>query len=236
MRKVPLCTMQRTVHLAPLLEARAHCAPRPGWCALFLKAYGIVAARRPQLRWAYMPWPWPHFYEHPESVASVTVERRVGDEDVVFLAHVLGPQNQSLAALEEHLRHFKTAPIDRIGLFRRIRQISRLPRTLRRLMWWFGLNTSGHRRARHIGTFGLSVTAGLGAVGLRPLSPLTTNLGYGMVGADGSVDVRLTYDHRVLDGGTVGRALVELDEALNGPILAELESMAEPAAALYDSR
>ena len=184
-----------------------------------------------------MPLPWPHFYEHPESVASVTIERRVGDEDIVFLAHVLGPQNQSLAALEEHLRHFKTAPIDRIGLFRRIRQISRLPRTLRRLMWWFGLNTSGHRRrAADIGTFGLSVTAGLGAVGLRPLSPLTTNLGYGMVGADGSVDVRLTYDHRVLDGGTVGRALVELDEALNGPILAELESMAEPAAALYDSR
>ncbi len=148
LRKAPLCTMQRTVHLAPLLEARALLRPRPGWCALFLKAYGIVAARRPQLRWAYMPWPWPHFYEHPESVASVTVERRVGDEDVVFLAHVLGPQNQSLAALEEHLRHFKTAPIDRIGLFRRIRQISRLPRTLRRLMWWFGLNTSGHRRAR----------------------------------------------------------------------------------------
>ncbi len=233
-QKVPLCTMQRTIRLAPVADARGRCTPRPGWCALFLKAYGIVAARRPQLRWAYMPLPWPHFYEHPESVASVTVERRLGDEDVVFLAHVLGPQNQSLTALEGHLRHFKTAPIESIGLFRRIWKMSRLPRPLRRLMWWFGLNTSGNRRARHIGTWGVSVTAGLGAVGLRPLSPLTTNLGYGMVGEDGSVDVRLTYDHRVLDGGTVGRALADLDEALNGPILAELESMAECAAALCE--
>ena len=90
---------------------------------------------------------------------------------------------------------------------------------------------SGDRRARHLGTWGVSVTAGLGAVGLRPLSPLTTNLGYGMVGADGSVDVRVTYDHRVLDGGTAGRALMELDEALNGPILAELQGMAQTAAA-----
>ncbi len=86
-----------------------------------------------------------------------------------------------------------------------------------------------------IGTFGLSVTAGLGAVGLRPLSPLTTNLGYGMVGADGSVDVADLRPPRPRrrDGGP---GVVELDEALNGPILAELESMAEPAAALYDSR
>ncbi len=230
-QKVPLCTMQRTVHAAPVAAARADAVPRPGWCALFLKAYGIVAARRPELRWAYMPLPCPHFYEHPESIASVTIERRVGEENVVLLAHVRGPQNQTLAALEEHLRFFKTAPIDEIGLFRRILKTSRLPRPLRRLMWWFGLNTSGDRRARHIGTWGVSVTAGLGAVGLRPLSPLTTNLGYGIMRADGSMDVRVTYDHRVLDGGTVGRALVELEEALNGPIREELEGMSPDAAA-----
>src|SRR5262249_43433057 len=127
--------------------------------------------------------------------------------------------------LQDCLDRFKTAPIESIGLFRRILKTSRLPRPLRRFLWWFGLNGSGARRARHFGTWGVSVTAGFGAVGLRPLSPLTTNLGYGLVDDDGAVDVRITYDHRVLDGGTVGRALVDLDEVLNGPILAELRGM-----------
>ena len=223
--------MQRTMQVGPAAEARARCSPRPGWCALFLKAYGMVAIRRPPLRWAYMPWPWPHFYENPENIISVTIERRLGDEDAVFFAHIRGPENQSLADLDAHLRRFKTDPLDRIALFRRIQKMSRLPLPLRRFMWWFGLNTSGRRRASHIGTCGMSVTAGLGAVGLRPLSPLTTNLGYGMVGADGLVDARVTYDHRVLDGGTVGRALVDLEEAMNGPILVELRNMALTAAA-----
>ncbi len=230
-QKVPLCTMQRTMNVARAAAERVRCSPRPGWCALFLKAYGIVAARRPQLRQAYMPWPWAHLYEHPESIASVTIERRVGDEDVVFMAHVHGPQNQTLATLQEHLIRFKTAPINSISMFRRIVKTSRLPRPLRRLLWWFGLNGSGDRRARHLGTWGVSVTAGFGAVGLRPLSPLTTNLGYGLVGDDGSVDVRITYDHRVLDGGTAARALADVEEALNGPILAELKGIAEAAAA-----
>ncbi len=230
-QKVPLHTMQRTMRLAPAATARARCSPRLGWCALFLKAYGIVAAARPQLRWAYLPWPWPHFYEHPESIASITVERRVGDEDAVFMAHIRGPQNQTLAALQGHLRHFKTAPVEQISLFRRILKTSRLPRPLRRLLWWFGLNMSGDRRARHIGTWGVSVTAGLGAVGLKPLSPLTTNLAYGIVGEDGAVDVSITYDHRVLDAGTIGRALADMEAALHGPILAELHGMAPAAAA-----
>jgi pyruvate/2-oxoglutarate dehydrogenase complex dihydrolipoamide acyltransferase (E2) component len=36
------------------------------------------------------------------------------------------------------------------------------------------------------------------------------------------VDVRLTYDHRVLDGGTVARALADLERYLTHELLAEL--------------
>ena len=60
----PLTTMQRTMRLSAVVEARQRAQPRPGWCALFTKAYSFVAAQRPPLRQAYMPWPWPHFYEH----------------------------------------------------------------------------------------------------------------------------------------------------------------------------
>ena len=59
------------------------------------------------------------------------------------------------------------------------------------------------------------------------LSPLTTTLNYGVIAADGSVDVRIIYDHRVLNGSTVARALASLEAELTGPTLAELRSMAD---------
>jgi hypothetical protein len=94
------------------------------------------------------------------------------------------------------------------------------------LVWWLGLNSSGRRRARHLGTFGISVVASLGASGLHLLSPLTIALNYGVLADDGSLDVRLTYDHRVLDGGPVARALGEIETVLNTQIRAELEELA----------
>jgi hypothetical protein len=227
----PLTTMQRTMHLREVVEARQQTRPRPGWCALFTKAYSFIAAARPALRQSYMPWPWPHLYEHPISIASVAVERCYGDEDAVFFTHVRNPHDQTIAAIEAHLDRCKTGPVDSISTFRRILQTSRLPWPLRRLVWRFGLYTSGRRRAGHIGTFGVSVTSGLGASGLDLLTPLTTGLNYGVVFADGSVDVRLTYDHRVLDGGTAARALADVEAAMNGKILAELKDMATAAAA-----
>ena len=47
--------------------------------------------------------------------------------------------------------------------------------TGRRLLWWTALNLSGRHRARLMGTFGVSVYAGLGAASLHPLSVLTTS-------------------------------------------------------------
>ncbi len=43
----------------------------------------------------------------------------------------------------------------------------------------------------------------LSAESLHPISPLTTTMTYGVIAADGSVNVRLIYDHRVLDGAVV---------------------------------
>jgi hypothetical protein len=221
----PLTTMQRTMWLPAVVEARQRVQPRPGWCALFTKAYSLVAARRSPLRQAYMPWPWPHLYEHPICVASVAVERRYRDEDAVFFTHVRVPHEQTLAGIENHLRRCKTEPIESIALFRRILYTSRFPWPMRRLAWRFGLYTSGRRRAKHMGTFGVSVTSNIGSSGLDLLTPLTTGLNYGVVSAEGSVDVRLTYDHRVLDGGTAARALGEVEEVMNGAILAELSAL-----------
>jgi hypothetical protein len=228
--RVPLCTAERLFQLADVAAARAAAEPRPGWAAVFTRAYGLVARDCPELRRAYLPWPWPHFYEHPLSVASVAVERRYGDEDAVFFTHLRGPENQTLTSIDAHLRRCKDEPIESIALFRRALYTSRLPRLLRRLLWWFGMNVSGYRKARYLGTFGLSVTAGMGASGLNLLTPVTTALHYGLLTDDGCLPVRLTYDHRVLDGAAVARTLVELEAVLCGTILAELRGLKRAAA------
>jgi hypothetical protein len=230
-QKVPLCTLERTMQLADVADARQKANPRPGWCTLFTKAYGLVAVKRPELRWAYVPYPWAHFYEHPYSVASVAIERRYHDEDAVLFAHIRGPENQTLTALEGHLRRCKNEPIDSVPLFRRILKTSRWPLLVRRLLWWCGINFSGHRRSCYLGTFGISVVAALGASSLSLLTPASTSLNYGVVNADGSLVVRLTYDHRVIDGGTAARTLLETENVLKGQILDELRPMSVPLAA-----
>jgi hypothetical protein len=214
-QQIPSVPVQRRMNITPLLQARRQLEHRPSWCALFTKAYAMVAQRRAPLRRAYLSFPWPHLYEHPVSIASIALERRFQDEDAVLFAQVRGAADHTPDQLDSFIKDCKERPVESIGFFRRALAISRLPRVLRRFIWWLGLNSSGYKRARNLGTFGVSVYSGLGAEGLHPLSPLTTTLNYGVIADDGSVDVRVIYDHRVLDGATVARALEDLENVLN---------------------
>jgi hypothetical protein len=58
---------------------------------------------------------------------------------------------------------------------------------------------------------------------------LTTLLNYGVIGSDGSVNVRIIYDHRTLNGATVARALARLEDILNSVVADELRSMEQNA-------
>lgn len=220
-RAIEAVTFERRMHLAPLVAARLENKVRPGWCALFTKAYAVVCARRQELRRAYLAFPWPRLYESPRNVAAIAIERTFANEKAVFIAHLREPERRSLADIETWLRRCRYDPIDQIGSFRHLLQFMRLPRPLRRLAWTIGLNWPRHR-GRRFGTFGVSVTASLGAAAVGVPGPLTTILHYGIFEPDGSIDVRLTFDHRVLDGGVVARALRELEDVLHGEILTEL--------------
>jgi hypothetical protein len=219
-RAVPGVVVQRQINIAALTQARSQA--RVGWCSIFTKAYALVAREFPELRRAYLAYPWPHLYEHPFSVASVAIERRYLGERAVFFAHLRAPEGQPLAALDESLRRYQEAPVESFGVYRRLIAVSRLPRPLRRLMWWVGLNSSGRKRACRMGTFGVSVYSALGAESFNHHTPLTTSLNYGVISPGGSVAVRIIYDHRVMDGATVARALARLERVLNTEILAEL--------------
>ncbi len=221
-KRVPSVPSQRTMQLSEVVAARRERPYRISWCAIFLKAYSIVSAERRELRRTYMPLIWPHLYEHPFNVASFSLEREYRGESGVFFAHIRQPERLSLIELDAIVRRHKTASIESISSYRRILWLSRLPAPLRRLVWNAGLYADGGYRAHFFGTFGISVAASMGAAGLHILSPLTTTLNYGTFQPDGKLDVRLTYDHRVLDGAPVARALVTLEDVLQNEIVDEL--------------
>jgi hypothetical protein len=222
---IPTVPVQRRMNLKALAQARVE-AGRPGWPALFLKAYGAVAERMPELRRAYVTLPWPHLVEYPTSVASIAVERQYAGEHAVFFARIGNPAQQTLAGIHSIIRDLAHKPLHEIKPFRKMLKMARLPKPVRRGMMWLGLNLA-RTRPWQFGTFGLTVYSSLGAESLHPISPLTTTLTYGVIGKNGRVNVRLIYDHRVIDGSTVARALCELEEELNGAILAEVQGMAK---------
>jgi hypothetical protein len=228
--QIPSVPVQRRMRLGEVVEARAAAGARPSWCSIFTKAYAFVSAARPELRRAYLSFPRPHLYQHPINVASLAVERPFGNEDAVFFGQLREPERRSLPQIDAHIRSLKDLPLERVGAFRRAVLVTRLPRPLRRLLWWGGLNVWGRKRAHYLGTFGVTAYAGLGAASLHPLSLLTTTLNYGVIEADGSVDVRLTYDHRVLNGATVARALADLERVLTHEVVAELRYLRALAA------
>jgi hypothetical protein len=229
-RGMPLVSLERRLELRAVVEARQALAERPSWLAIFLKAYGDVARRRPPLRHCYLPLPWPHIHEHACNVATIPVERRLADEDAVLFLRVREPESRSLWQLHQIIRAGKSGPIEGIGSYRNALRVSRLPLPLRRLAWWIGLRVVPHWRARYFGTFGITSLSSFGAAPVHFPSPLTSTLTYGIFAADGSIEVRLVFDHRVLDGVEPACALQDLERTLNGPILAELRSLQTRAA------
>ena len=222
---VPTVPVQRRMALGSVAEARTRSTARPCWPALFLKAYATVVREMPALRRAYVKLPWTHLREYPRSVASVAVERDWEGEPCVFFGRIGDPATLPLGELHERIRALAEAPVGSVKSYRRMLRLAALPRPLRRAMMWLGLNLP-RTRPGQFGTFGLSVYSSLGAESLHPLSPLTTTLTYGPIGADGGVDVRLVYDHRVLDGATVARALARIESVMRGAILTELAESA----------
>jgi hypothetical protein len=221
-RRVPLIAMERRLALADLVRARQALPVRPSWFAVFMKAYALVSEQHPPLRRAYMSFPRPHLHQHACTVAHLAVARRIGEEDGVLGLKVRQPERQSLTAIDALIRRARSEPVEQIKDFRRALRLSRYPTPVRRVAWWVALNVSANWRAKHFGTFGLTAVGALGTMQSHLLSPMTTTLTYGEFAPDGSIAVRLFYDHRVLDGVGPATALADLERVLCGPILAEL--------------
>jgi hypothetical protein len=124
------------------------------------------------------------------------------------------------------LEEWKTLPVREVSPFRRMLRFAALPSLLRRCLWWYATSWSGKIKARNFGTFGISLTGASGGTATNLICPLTTSLNTGVIQPDGTVELRLHFDHRVLDGMPAARALAELEEVLRTVITSELEAMA----------
>lgn len=225
---VPRVTVQRRMNLGPLLSARRGLDVRPSWSAIFVKGYGLLSQAVPELRRAYVKLPRPHLYEYPLSVASIAFEREVENEQAVLLALIKGPERRSILELQTFVQAMRARPVHEIKGFQRALSMAQAPAPVRRLLMWLGLNL-GRQRGNYFGTFQLSVYSALGAESLNPLTPLTSLLNYGPISEDGSVTVRIHYDHRVMDGANVARALNKFEEILNGPVAEEVRQLGQAA-------
>lgn len=221
---IPRVTVQRQMNLRPLLEARCACDPRPSWTVLFLKGYGLLSKEIPDLRRAYIKFPWHQLYEYRESVASIANEREHEGERIVLLSMIKGPERRAIPQLEALIHKARSLPIAGIKEFRRSLALAHAPAPVRWSLMWLGLNLA-RKRARYFGTFQLSVYSGLGAESLNPLTPLTTLLNYGPIDENGSVSVRIHYDHRVMDGANIARALERFERILNGEVADEIRAL-----------
>ena len=219
--KVPSATIERHMDLADLVAARQACAPPPTWSAIFTRAFAVVAARTPVLRTSYLTFPWPRFYEHTVNIATINIDRQLSGERIVLYAHVPSPENRTLPELDAIIRAHQDTPVGAIKSYRNAVRLSRVPWPFRRLLWWAGLNVFGSVRCRHFGTFGISSVGSLGA-GITHLIPLlTSQLHYGMFDTAGGVEMRLSFDHRVLDGATAAVALADMEGILHDEITQE---------------
>ncbi|MEO6839645.1 MAG: acyltransferase [Bradyrhizobium sp.] len=225
--RVPFVSLRRTLDIRPLLEARAMATQPPGWAAIFVKAFYLVAKDQPVLRTLYLKWPWPRLYELPRSIGMVSIARVEDGEDCVLLQKVSAADENPLSEVDATIRHAKDAPVAEVPAFRKMLRTTALPLPLRRLLWQFGLNV-GRQRANYFGSFGVTSVAAYGGGELHALSPGPYIVSYDVVKPDQTIDVVIRWDHRVADAALIAKTLARLEQVLNTEIAAELRGQRQP--------
>jgi hypothetical protein len=222
-KSLPTVSHFREFNLSHLGKCRDEAVEKISWPVLFIKAYALVAAKHPALRQSWMRFPRPSIYQYPHSVAMLSVRRSYEDEEWLFFASFDKPEEKDLAGLQNRLDNYRNEPVEQI--FRRYYKAAHLPTWVRRTLMWIWLNCMGDRRARKLGTFGLTTVGSRGTVIQDPPGMLTSTMTYGPFDEAGCCRVTIAYDHRLMDGWYIAEILEELESTLNGAIAEELERL-----------
>lgn len=226
-QQVPAVTAERRMDLSPLIAARASAAVRSSWTVIFSKAFAMLGRDYPVLRQSFMKFPWARIYEHPHSIAALNIERRLPTEDIVIFCLISRPENRTLAEMDAKVRYHRETPVEQLRCYIRSERMGKLPWPTRRHVWWASVNMFGRRRCHNFGTFSVSSIASHGAGLLTVVPLLTSAIHYSLF--EGSVlPMRMTFDHRVMDGATVARVLTDFEQVLNRELVKELTGGGTP--------
>lgn len=215
-----------SINVAQVAAARKARRPPIGWGAIWVKAVALASRNRPELRIAYLPFPWPRLYLHPHAVATMVVEREWNGERAVFFDQIKRPELLSLVEIDDILRGLKRRPVESVGGYRRLIRFSRLPWIVRRPLWSFALQWSGWLRSQYFGTYSVHSFPVRRAQVMQSTTPLSFSLIYGLRNADGDLLAQLLMDHRIVDGLTSHRIMLAIEAAMKEDIIAELTAAA----------
>jgi len=216
-----------SIRVSDVAAARRRQQPLISWNAILIKAIALTSKKWPELKRAYIPYPWPHLYEHPHSVASLVIEREWQGAHGVFFDQIHAPENKSLREIDFELNGMKRSKVEAVGGFRRLIRITRYPLPLRRLIWRIALYGSGRLKARYFGTFSLNSLTSRRLRTTQSLTLVTLSFEYGATESDGQMPFQVFFDHRVMDGVALNRLCVDLQSVLNNDIVAELNNGAQ---------
>jgi hypothetical protein len=188
-----------------------------------IKAFAIVAGKFPQLRQTYLRGPVPRIYEHPFSVAMLSLAREYQGDKWLFFARMSRPEEEALAGIQRWIDRFATGPVDHV--FRGQLRVVSMPWPLRALFWHSRLYFSGPNRVRRLGTFGLTTLARKGVSIAHPVAPIPYVLSYGPFDEEQRMRISVTYDHRLVDGSTIADVLNAIDHVLQHQLLDEMRAM-----------
>lgn len=229
--KSPVMGGNFTINVAEVAAARRATNPPTAWSAIFIKAIALAGRDWPELRTAYLPYPWPRLYLAPTSTAAVILERQWKGAHAVFIDFVHRPETRPLPLIDYILRDFRRMRIERIGAYRRLIRLARLPWFLRRPLMSLALHWSGRLRAKYCGSFSVQSFATRRGSVMQSTTPLTFSFIHAPVRPNGDVDLQLLMDHRVIDGMQAARIVHAVEAVMKGEILAELRALAaEPPA------
>jgi hypothetical protein len=219
-----------SINVAQVAAARKTSCPLIGWGAIWVKAVALASRQWPELRIAYLPFPWPRLYLHPHAVATMVVEREWNGQRAVFFDQIKRPELLSLAEIDVILRGLKRRPIESVGGYRRLIRFSRLPWIVRRPLWSFALQWSGWLRSQYFGTYSVHSFPVRRAQVMQSTTPLSFSLIYGHLDANGDLLAQVLMDHRIVDGLTSHRIMLAVEAAMKQDIIAELTAAATQSA------
>ena len=210
--QVPSATVQKKIDLSWIESIKGD--KSVCWSSIFIKAISEASREHEELRASYLNIP-TAMWISDASIASISIEREEADgEKIILYSQINSPETLSLKAIDTTIKAYRINPLHMIEGYVNANRVSWIPRWIRRKIFYLGLNLIGDFKAKNFGTYSIS-SVGCNGCSLVSADTLVGSLfTYDLIDYS-TMNLRLTFDHRIYDGSTAARILNSIQEKLN---------------------